>query len=488
LGASVRSPRDERLVRDEQAAETARMRSATRVGIVTWIAFFAVDLVVVRSLHRGSVPFFASTRLILCSVLAFVLWCLRHPIVSLRARTALDLTMHTGCAGAIALMCVPFWGIESPYGAGICPVLVHRMIFGGESWRRGVLMNGIPTAVYPAIMVAAGLYDPAVAHQFHEVRALALFGIYLSFVFFTAALVTGGGHIVWSLRGQVFEARSLGRYKLKHRIGSGATGDVWLAHHAALKRDVAIKVLRREAYSDIGISRFEREAHATAALFHPNTVRIFDFGTTEDGLWYYAMELLQGETLAELVRREGPLLPARAIHVAIQAAGALSEAHASGIVHRDIKPSNVFLTTIGRERDFVKVLDFGTVRFSRGGGHEATLTSDDAIVGTPAYISPEAVLGREVDARADVYSMGALLYFMLTGESPFEASRGGAVGMLLAHVHHVPMKPSVRRKVAIPQGLETVIMRCLEKAPAARYEDAADLVSALAACKAREQP
>jgi len=398
-------------------------------------------------------------------------------------RTGLDLSMHTLISGLIALMCIPFWGIESPYAAGICLVLVHRMVMAGQSWRRGLLMYGIPASTYPLTMAGGRWLVPQLAAQFHDTRALVIFGIYLSFVFGTAALATAGGHVVWSLSRAVFEARSFGRYKLKHRIGSGATGDVWLARHAALKRDVAVKVLRPEACNDVGISRFEREAQATAVLAHPNTVRIFDFGTTEDGLWYYAMELLEGETLAELVRREGPLPPARAIRLALQAARALSEAHSLGIVHRDVKPNNLFVTVVGGESDFVKVLDFGIARFFQHRSKaDSTLTKSGVVLGTPAYMSPEAALSEEVDARADVYASGAVLYFMLTGHPPFEAASDGALGVLLSHINRVPERPSLRFGAPIPEELEQVVMRCLEKEPRARYPNAAALAQALGAC------
>jgi tRNA A-37 threonylcarbamoyl transferase component Bud32 len=483
-----RALRAEQVARDELVAETARMRTVTRLGLVVWCAFFAVDLLVVRYLGVKTISFFAIVRLVVLADVVLVLWCLRGPVLSSWARMALDLPMHTLCAGAIALLCVPFWGLESPYAAGICLVLVHRVLFGGEPWKRGVLMYGIPAITYPLVLLGAALFVPSVARQFHDARALTLFSIYLSFVFGTAVLATMGGHLVWSLRRAVSEARSLGRYKLTRRIGSGATGDVWLAHHAALKRDVAVKILRQEAHNDVGISRFEREARATAELAHPNTVRVFDFGTTEDGLWYYAMELLEGETLGELVRREGPLPPVRAIHLALQAARALSEAHGHGIVHRDVKPSNLFVTTLGGERDFVKVLDFGIARFSRvAGAADSTLTTEGDIVGTPAYISPEAVLGLEVDARADVYALGAVVYFMLTCRPPFERRDEGALGVLLAHVHHPPEPPSVRMGAQIPADLEAIVMRCLEKMPAARYPDATALAAALVACQRAQQ-
>lgn len=259
---------------------------------------------------------------------------------------------------------------------------------------------------------------------------------------------------------------------------------MWLAHHTALKRDVAVKILRPNAYNDVGITRFEREAKATAELSHPNTVRIFDFGTTQDCLCYYAMELLEGQTLESLVRHHGPLPSCRAVRLALQATRAVSEAHSHGIVHRDIKPSNLFITRMGGEADFVKVLDFGIARLLHGTGKtDSTLTTQGDILGTPGYISPEAVLGQEIDARADLYSIGAVLYFMLTGHPSFEANGDGAIGVLLAHVQRSPTPPSRRLGTAVPAAVEAIVMRCLEKAPRARFADAAALIAALAACQ-----
>jgi serine/threonine-protein kinase len=482
LPRHLAEPTGLRLEREQQATDAARMRSMLGVGALVWCAFFVVDYFVATRLGVATVRFFATVRLVVLAEILVQISLFRKGI-SLRARAAVSFVGHCVASGAIALMCVPFLGIASPYAPGICLVLVHRTLSSSERWKQGLLGYGIPAALYPLVMLGSALFDPSIARQLHDTRALMLFAINLAFVFGTAGLATAGGHLVWTLRRAVFEARLVGGYKLKRRIGHGATGEVWLAHHAALKRDVAVKILRPEASSDVGISRFEREAHATAELAHPNTVRIFDFGTTEDGLWYYAMELLEGETLADLVRREGPLLPARTIQLALQAARALAEAHARNIVHRDVKPSNLFVTTMGGERDFVKVLDFGIARFFRAPGRgEATLTKDGGIVGTPAYISPEAVLGAEVDARADVYALGAVVYFMLTAHPPFEAANEGVIGLMLAQVSRPPQPPSLRLGAPLPADLEAFVMRCLQKAPAARYADATELVAALRAC------
>jgi serine/threonine-protein kinase len=288
-----------------------------------------------------------------------------------------------------------------------------------------------------------------------------------------------GGHVVWSLRRQVFEARNLGRYRLKRRIATGGMGEVWVAHHPGLKRDVAVKILRNELQmeSESAIPRFEREARATAELLHPNTVRVFDYGATEDGVFYYVMELLEGETLAELVERGGPLPPARAVHIISQAARALGEAHSRGIVHRDIKPENLFLTSLGGEPDFVKVLDFGIAKVTDS---EAAMTRTGWLLGTPLYMSPEVVSGKQADARSDVYALGAVLYYLLSGRPPFEDENPSA--LVFAQVHRIPSPPSERLRTELPADLEAVVMRALCKLPAERQSSAVEFALELSRC------
>jgi serine/threonine-protein kinase len=256
-------------------------------------------------------------------------------------------------------------------------------------------------------------------------------------------------------------------------------GEVWLAYHPGLKRDVAVKILRPEEREQAGaLSRFEREVRATAELKHPNTVRVFDYGTTEDGLWYYVMEFLEGETLHRHVERLGPLPPARAVHIVGQAARAIAEAHEHHIVHRDIKPENLFLTALGGEHDFVKVIDFGIAKVVHPDG---TKTGTGWILGTPQYMSPEVAAGECADARSDVYALGAVLYFLLCGRPPFEAENAAA--LLFAHVNHEPPTPSSVLGRPIPKDVEGVVLRALAKDPAVRYATGAELALALAACR-----
>lgn len=276
-------------------------------------------------------------------------------------------------------------------------------------------------------------------------------------------------------------ARELGQYVLGERLGSGGMGEVFLGEHRMLRRPVAIKLISPEqAGSPEAIARFEREAQAVAQLTHPNTVQVFDYGRADDGTFYCVMELLGGETLDAIVRRDGPMMPAHVVHVLTQLCGALAEAHARGLVHRDIKPGNVMVGERGGVPDVAKLLDFGLVINRRPGADDARITSVGMMVGTPEFMSPEQC-GEEDDAigpASDLYSLGALGYFLLTGRSPF-AGRS-AVQMLAAHVYETPVAPSSHGS-AIPAALDETLLRCLAKRPGDRFASAADLAAALRA-------
>jgi serine/threonine-protein kinase len=310
-----------------------------------------------------------------------------------------------------------------------------------------------------------------------------MFGLHLSFLLGVVAVIVAGGHAVWALRRQVFEARSLGRYKLEKRIGSGGMGEVWKAHHRFMKRDVAVKILRTDKNVDPrAVERFEREVRATAELTHPNTVRVFDYGVTDDGVWYYAMELLEGADLGAILKSEGRMPTARAVRLVAQAAGALAEAHSRGIVHRDIKPENLFVTTIEGGPEFVKVLDFGLAKVALA----PDLTQEGFAMGTPSYMSPELIQSKQADARSDLYALGGVLYHMLVGEPPFAAPDVRA--LLLAHLREDPVPPSTRLRRPIPPDVEALVMRCLEKDPERRFPTAAALADALLACDLEVAP
>jgi serine/threonine-protein kinase len=254
-------------------------------------------------------------------------------------------------------------------------------------------------------------------------------------------------------------------------------GEVYRAEHVLLRRPCAIKLIRPERAGDPrNLRRFEREVQVTATLTHPNTVQVFDYGHAADGTFYYVMEYLPGLTLEELVERFGPLPPGRAVHFLRQVCAALGEAHARGLTHRDIKPGNVMVCERGGVFDVAKLLDFGLVRTPTGDPDGGNLTRDGAIAGTPAYMSPEQAGGVSVlDARSDIYSVGALAYFLLSGKPPFAGRT--VVQMLAAHMYELPaaLPPDV------PQGLAAVVSRCLVKTPAERWPDAPSLEAALIA-------
>jgi serine/threonine-protein kinase len=291
-----------------------------------------------------------------------------------------------------------------------------------------------------------------------------------------AALVS---HVIYGLREEIQKARRLGQYTLEEKLGEGGMGSVYRARHAMLRRPTAIKLVPPEKASASALARFEREVQLTASLSHPNTVSVFDYGHTPDGIFYYVMEYLEGTNLDALVRAYGPQPPARVAHVLRQVASALVEAHGIGLIHRDIKPENVILCERGGIPDVAKVVDFGLVRDLEPASG-ARLTQANVIHGTPLYLSPEAIRAPDaVDARSDIYGLGAVGYYLLTGTHVF----GGAttVEVCSHHLHTRPDPPSERLGRPVPAGLERLVLACLEKDPALRPASALDLRDALGA-------
>ena len=285
---------------------------------------------------------------------------------------------------------------------------------------------------------------------------------------------------LYSLRQTAHEATRLGNYIIEEELGEGGMGRVFRARHSLIRRPTAIKVMQ-VAGEDQGaaIQRFEREVQLSATLSHPNTITIYDFGHTPDNRFYYVMEYLQGLDIQKLVDKFGPFTAARGVFVLSQVCSALSEAHERGIVHRDIKPSNVFLTTRGGLYDYVKVLDFGLAKQVTD-EQAVSLTKTGVALGTPRYISPEAIRGAEnIDARSDIYCLGAVAYFMLTGRPPFDAVT--AAELMIDHLKATPPPLSQISELPIPEQLEAIVLKCLEKAPEDRFQSTAEMESALRA-------
>jgi eukaryotic-like serine/threonine-protein kinase len=303
---------------------------------------------------------------------------------------------------------------------------------------------------------------------------------------FLFALVAGYvAKIVQQLGSEVGHARQLGAYTLESRIGAGGMGEVWSASHRFLARPAAIKLLRPTtagAGSRALPERFEREAQATAALKSPHTVQVYDFGASDDGRLYYAMELLEGTNLESLVRRHGPQPPERVVYWLCQICHSLAEAHENGLVHRDIKPANLFVCRYGREDDFIKVLDFGLVSLRRPASDPGpTLTATGHLIGTPSCMPPEMATNKHpVDGRSDLYSLGCVAYFLLTGEHVFRAP--SAIEIVAGHVTQRPPAPSEKAAQAIPEELDQVVLACLEKSPEHRPQNADELLEMLNRC------
>lgn len=288
--------------------------------------------------------------------------------------------------------------------------------------------------------------------------------------------------------GKDADARTkMGSYRLVERLGKGGMGEVWRAEHAMIGRPAAVKFVHPEVVSaELGedpytvFRRFEREAKATSRLTSPHTVSLFDFGYAASGAFYYVMELLDGQDLDTLIRRFGPLPAERATHLLTQVCASLAEAHDAGLVHRDIKPANIYVCRMGVTFDFVKVLDFGLVVSSESAKEQLTrLTNDGLTSGTPAFMAPETASGAELDARADIYGLGCVAYWILTGRNVFEST--SPMRILADHVQTQPAPPSSRTEMPIPEDLEQLVLACLEKHPDHRPATARELAERLGA-------
>ena len=380
-------------------------------------------------------------------------------------------------------------------------VMLARAIYVPSTARRTALLG---LAIAPALLAVLAYshhagHDPshftasAGALVQESPRMWAIRWTSIGAVWWLAAvlLATVTSRAFYGLRKDVRDARRLGQYTLLEVLGEGGMGVVYRASHALLRRPTAVKLLPPGNLGEESVARFEREVQLTARLTHSNTVRIFDYGRTPDGIFYYAMELLDGASLDRVVRIGGPLSPARVIHILEQVAGALEEAHGLGLIHRDIKPGNILLTRQGGVPDLVKVVDFGLVKqvAVRGGGEAAPLpaiTDVERMAGTPQYMAPEAIATPEaVDARTDLYALGAVGYFLLAGVEVFRAA--SMLEVCSHHLHTEPLPPSLRvdrlGTAPVPEELEQLVLRCLSKEPSDRPASARELRKALAACR-----
>lgn len=344
-------------------------------------------------------------------------------------------------------------------------------------------------AVVIGLMAAAPLLLLAVMIPTHSDMAQLLLNqssaqdALVSFILLTlltAVASVFGVDTISSLQREAFEARQFGQYRLKQKIGAGGMGEVFLAEHQLMKRPCVLKMIRPDRAGDEKVlARFQREVRATARLSHWNTIEIFDYGHTSDGTFYYVMEYLPGMSLAELVKQHGALPPERAVYLLRQVCDALAEAHGMGLIHRDIKPGNIFVAQRGAVYDVAKLLDFGLVKPLME-DQPLELTAEGTITGSPLFMSPEQATGEtRADVRSDIYALGAVAYYLVTGRPVFEETK--PIKLILAHAQQDVTPPSHHRD-GIPEELERIVLRCLAKAPADRYQTVEELAEDLEAC------
>jgi len=464
-------------IRDSTALRRA-IRRAMSIGLWVWPSFALLDVYMCLVPYPDArLSVFLAIRVTVEAVIAWVYRRSLDPSVPVERLAAWQNVSYFLAALGIAVMALMLGGPRSPYMHGISVVCLVRAAVIPEPWQRSRATYARFALIFPVVLGTGLLLSAAAREAWLNADSLGIF--VANYVFVLASAVVGmvSGHMVWAAHQQLYKARRLGRYRLEAPLGKGDMGEVWLAWDASLKRSVALKILRTEGPPDReSVRLFEREALSASRLRVPHTIQVFDFGASDDGVYYIAMEYLPGLDLRRLVDEHGPLPPARAIHFVLQACLSLEEAHANGITHRDIKPQNLFVTRVGDDHDFIKLLDFGIAQFAATEDGDDT-TRSSVIRGTPAFLAPEIWHGEKADARSDIYALGTTLYYLVTGSTPFG---GGSVGDLLrAHAEQVPMAPSERLGEPLPEGLDAIVLRCLAKRRDDRFPSVADLRIAL---------
>ena len=375
-------------------------------------------------------------------------------------------------------------------------VLLVYAVYVPSTARHTLLVAALMTLpLLGSIFVAFRAWDPALHEPpaatwpKQQVGDMAYPATIMSSVWWAVAVAMAASfsQTIYGLRKAVSDIKRLGQYTLEKKLGEGGMGVVYRASHGMLRRPTAIKLLLPDRTGKDALIRFEREVQRTAMLTHPNTVTVFDYGRTTEGVFYYAMELLEGASLDEIIDIDGPQPAERVIHLLEQVAGSLAEAHDAGLIHRDVKPANILVVDRGGIADLVKVVDFGLVKDvgAKGDGVDAetALTHADAITGTPLYIAPETLIAQEtVDARADLYALGAVGYWLLTGSHVFAGRT--VLEVCIQHLHAEPDSPSKRLGAPVPADLEMLLLACLAKRPEDRPASAHVLRDRLRACAA----
>jgi eukaryotic-like serine/threonine-protein kinase len=470
---------------DEEVARAfLQARIASLFKVMFWsLAAFVAFLAIVYELDPKNAPeqrrvVYVISAAGLCGM-AFIwrVWLIRPKALSAAMLYRLDLVYSLGIGASFGASAYLQNDLRvSAYLSAIYTTftIFARALIVPSSGRRTALASAI--TMLPMTAAALAL---AIERKQDVPGDVFVYG-YLMFCLVPIVLSAYGSQIIYGLRQKVESAKQLGQYTLDRKIGEGGMGVVHLAHHVMLRRPTAVKQVLPDRVGPDAVARFEREVQAMSQLTHPNTVAVYDYGRSHDGILYYAMEYLGGGIdLDHLVRKHGPQPNGRVAQILVQTCGALHEAHGKGFYHRDIKPANIILCQRGGMPDVAKVLDYGLVKEVAAEAGAST----QVVLGTPSYLAPEAITDpSQIGPSADLYALACVGYFLLTGKKVFEGNT--AVDVCIAHVTKPPLPPSQVTTQPIDPGLEAVILKCLEKKPADRYASALELRSALLALPA----
>lgn len=484
-----------RLVREQEAVDQEDHNSQllrSRLRAAAWVIWAGLALLFVWQVSLGGEVIYPSLTGALLVIAVGGLILLYGPrSLSSRQLRGIELLLF-GVAGVQMIILQIVWMTRHGHShnamelvatldksvLGFAMLMLSYGMFMPNGIRRTAVM--VSCGALAPLVTAAFLRwsEPQVASVISPLRLLEAGGILLT----CAAIAVFSTYTMAALRHEAHRAQKFGQYRLKRLLGWGGMGEVYLAEHQLLKRPCAVKVIRpHHVHDPVALVRFEREVRAMAKLSHWHSVEVFDYGRTEDGTFYYVMEYLPGLNLVEIVQRSGPLPPGRVIHFLEQTCAALGEAHQQGLVHRDLKPANIFAAYRGGEYDVTKLLDFGLVLDVEPQQFAESEMTDAALVGSPTYMAPEQVRSDQyVGPASDLYSLGAVGYFLLTGHPPFE--RTSLLRMIMAHAKEPVLPPSTYRS-DIPGDLEQIILRCLAKEPSQRYASAQELRQALKQCR-----
>lgn len=479
-GVGIQTEPSRGFSRDTEQLLQSRLRVLVSVIVIQAIAGFIINLF---KSDAGLVGLRITILLISASSL-FVLWkCKQLKMLQLRGIELLVIGLVVIQLGAMYAIRLGYYAqpgetaslgiVHGMYQAFFAVLICMYGMFIPNHWRGTLLITSL-IAITPAVILT-------VANQMNEAiqtaTASVAFGLPISVPFFAIIAAVFATYNIHQIRKEVFDAKQLNQYRLQNKLGAGGMGEVYLAEHQLLQRPCALKLIRAERNTDQEtLKKFEREVRATAKLTHFNTVEVYDYGFTDAGVFYYVMELLPGMDLGRLVATYGRLSQARTIHILNQCCDALAEAHSKNLIHRDLKPGNIYLTERGGVYDVVKVIDYGLVR-----DEAADREEHGDVSGSPLYMCPEQVtLFGAVDGRGDIYALGCVAYFMLTGHPPF--SGRSVTEVLQQHASTAP-EPMSKDYPEVPKKLDAVVLKCLSKKPSDRFSTTTELKHALNACQ-----